>query len=138
MILDTSVLFESLTDTSLSEKARVLVISEPSLRSPDLIEIEIAGAITRAVRRREIEARAAPVLFARARRVMPDLDPSAPLVERAFLLSLELDHPLADCIFLAHAEARGDVVVTVDRRFVSKLSGSPYERRAIHLADRIS
>lgn len=135
MILDTNVLFESLKATSLGDTARALVISGAPLRAPDLIEVEIASAITRAVRRKELEPASASGVFARARRLMPDVDPSAPLVERAFSLSLELDHPLADCIFLAHAEARSDVLVTSDRRFLGKLQGKAYERLAMDLAD---
>jgi predicted nucleic acid-binding protein len=135
LILDASVLFESLIESVLGDAARSLVISEPSLRAPDLIEVEIAGAITKAVRRKDIEARLAPALFAHARRVMPDVDPSAPLVQRAFALSLALNHPLADCIFLAHAEARGDRRVTADQRFVSKLMGTAHERHAAYLGD---
>jgi predicted nucleic acid-binding protein len=135
LILDTSVLFESLKESPLGEKARALMTSEAPLRAPDLIEIEIASAITRAVRRKDIELASAPGVLARARRVMPDVDPSTPLVERAFSFSLELNHPLADCVFLAHAEARGDVLVTTDQRFIGKLSGRAYERHAMYLAD---
>ena len=135
MTLDTSVLFESLREGGLGERARSLVTSGAAIRAPDLIEIELAGAITRALRRNELASDLAPRVLARARRLMPDLDSSVPLIERAFALSLELAHPIADCVFLAHAEASADVLVTLDDRLLRKLSTTAYAKRAMHLSD---
>ena len=135
MILDTSVLFDSLVSAPLSGAARALITSDVPLRSPDLILVEIAGAITRAVRRREIQAEFADRMFARAQRLSPETDPSRQFVDRAFVLSMDLNHPLADCIFLAQAEAQADVLVTSDERLVRKLAGTPHADRAIHVLD---
>ena len=135
MILDTSVLFDSLVSAPLSGAARALITSDVPLRSPDLILVEIAGAITRAVRRREIQAEFADRMFARAQRLAPETDPSRQFVDRAFVLSMDLNHPLADCIFLAQAEAQADVLVTSDERLVRKLAGTPHADRAIHVLD---
>ncbi len=135
MILDTSVLFDSLVSAPLSGAARSLITSDVPLRSPDLILVEIAGAITRAVRRREIQAQFADRMFARAQRLAPETDPSRQFVDRAFVLSMDLNHPLADCIFLAQAEAQADVLVTSDERLVRKLAGTPHADRAIHVLD---
>ena len=135
MILDTSVLFDSLVAAPLRGAARSLITSDVPLRSPDLILVEIAGAITRAVRRREIQARFADRMFSRAQRLAPETDPSRQFVDRAFVLSMDLNHPLADCIFLAQAEAQADVLVTSDERLVRKLAGTPHADRAIHVLD---
>ena len=135
MILDTSVLFDSLVSAPLSAQARDLLTSDVALRSPDLILIEIAGAITRSVRRREIKAETAGKMLARAQRLAPATNPSGPFIDRAFVLSMDLNHPLADCIFLAQAEAQADVLVTSDERLIRKLAGTPYAARAVHIAE---
>lgn len=135
MILDTSVLYDSLIDAPLSEAARALISSGTRLRSPDLILVEIAGAITRAVRRKDLDERQAKPLYASVLRVLPEIDPSALLIDRAFALSLELRHPLSDCVFLAHAESLGDSLITNDRRFVEKLKETPHARHIAALAD---
>lgn len=135
MILDTSVLFDSLVSAPLSGPARALITSDMPLRSPDLILVEIAGAIARAVRRRELPAQFADRMFARAQRLAPETDPAGQFIDRAFVLSLDLNHPLADCIFLAQAEAQADVLVTCDERLVRKLAGTPHAERAIHVLD---
>jgi predicted nucleic acid-binding protein len=133
--LDTSVLYDGLVDGPLSGHARALLAADLILRAPDLLNIEIAGAVTRAVRRQEIEPDAAEGLLARAQRIAPEVDPSARFIDRAFTLSLELAHPLADCVFLAHAEARADVLVTSDARFARKVAASRHARSLVYLAD---
>lgn len=135
MTLDTSVLYDALVEAPLSRMARALLASDVILRAPDLLNVEIAGAITRAVRREEVKPDLAGRLHTQAKRIGPDIDPSAPLIDRAFVLSLELAHPLADCIFLAHAEARGDRLVTSDARFARKLAPTSHARSVVYLAD---
>jgi predicted nucleic acid-binding protein len=135
LILDTSVLYDSLVDAPLSEQARALMQSDERLRAPDLVLVEIAGAITRAVRRGELTEPTAIQMHVKARRIVPETDPTEGFVERAFSLSLELKHPVSDCIFLAQAEAQADVLVTADQRLLRKLSGTPHAARAIHVKD---
>lgn len=135
MTLDTSVLYDALVDAPLSGQARALLAADLILRAPDLLTIEIAGAITRAVRRREIEPGAAERLLAQAQRIAPEVDPSTHFIDRAFALSMELAHPLADCVFLAHAEAHADVLVTSDARFARKVASTPHARSLVYLAD---
>jgi predicted nucleic acid-binding protein len=135
MILDTSVLYDSLVSAPLSHQARGLISSDHRLRAPDLIHVEIAGAITHAVRRKDITIRQAKAILKGVPQLAPEVAPSTDFVVRAFALSLELAHPLADCVFLAQAEAEDDVLVTSDDRFVRKLAATPYASRAVSLAD---
>ena len=135
MIVDTSVMFDALVPGSLSTAARMLLTSSLDLRAPDLIAIEIPGALTKAVRRGVVSAAFASAAHASTAQVLPILEPTEPLLDRSFALSLELAHPLYDCIFLAHAEARATTLVTSDRRFSEKLKGTPYGRSVVHLAD---
>ncbi|HEX8666589.1 MAG TPA: type II toxin-antitoxin system VapC family toxin, partial [Beijerinckiaceae bacterium] len=114
--------------------ARIL-LSVPKLTAPDLIRIEISGALTKAVRRKQISAEYAAAAFMRLRATLPPLEATEPLIDRSFALSLELDHPFADCVFLAQAEARADTLVTGDRRFVRKLAGTAHAMRVIALSD---
>lgn len=135
MIIDTSVLYDSLVDAPFSNHARALMRSDEPLRSPDLILIEIASALTRAVRRGDLANTVAVSLHERARRIAPETDPAERLIDRAFTLSLELRHPVSDCIFLAQAEALADTLATADEHFLRKLTGTPYAARAIHVGD---
>jgi predicted nucleic acid-binding protein len=135
VIVDTSVLYDSLVEARFSGPARDLIRSDVAMRAPDLILVEIGGAITRAVRRGDLTIETARRLHDRARRLTPEVDRSEPFVERAFALSLELQHPVSDCIFLAQAEMQADVLVTGDEHFLRKLAGTAHADRAIHVKD---
>ena len=135
MIVDTSVLYDSLVDARFSAQARDLIRSDAPMRAPDLLLVEIGGAITRAVRRGDLTVDTAQRLHERARRIAPEVDRTEPFIDRAFALSLELQHPISDCIFLAQAEMQADVLVTGDEHFLRKLSGTAHGDRAIHVKD---
>src|SRR3712207_5480320 len=126
MVIDTSVLFEALVPGPHSHIAAQILLSAPKLTAPDLIRVEVSGALTKAVRRKQISAEYAAAACTRLRVTLPPLEATEPLIDRSFALSLELDHPFADCVFLAQAEARTDTLVTGDQRFVRKLTGTAH------------
>ncbi|MGL5361568.1 MAG: type II toxin-antitoxin system VapC family toxin [Bosea sp. (in: a-proteobacteria)] len=128
MILDTSVLYDSIVDGPRSVAARRFMTAVETLRAPDLIEIEIASALTKAVRRGELSNISALTTYDRARKLMPDTEPTQPLLSRAFDLALDLAHPTPDCIFLALAERDNEVLLTSDARMVLKLSQTRFAR----------
>jgi predicted nucleic acid-binding protein len=138
MILDTSVLYDSIVDGPRSVSARRFMASTEGLRAPDLIEIEIASALTKAVRRRELSNEQALFSHGLARRLMPEIESTQPLLSRAFDLALELEHPTPDCIFLALAEWHNDILATSDARMVQKLMGTRFARHVQLVEGRAS
>jgi predicted nucleic acid-binding protein len=126
VILDTTILYDSVVDGPRHLAAQQLLSEHDVWIAPDIIEFEMASALTRAVRRREFDAGKAQLALASARSILPALVPVKDLLSRAFALSLELDHPCADCIFLALAEREGDRMATADARFARKLADRPY------------
>jgi predicted nucleic acid-binding protein len=52
-----------------------------------------------------------------------------------FDLAMEIDHSPYDCIYLALAIEAGMPLITADAKLVRKLAGTPYEGRAVLLAD---
>ncbi|MGS1017823.1 type II toxin-antitoxin system VapC family toxin [Allosphingosinicella humi] len=51
------------------------------------------------------------------------------LIRRAVELASVLAHPVYDCIYLALAESMDDVVVTADRRFLTTIEASEFNKR---------
>ena len=91
--------------------------------------VELANTIWKKVRLKEI-GDAQP--FVKELAGLSDiitLHQDAELVERAVRITLETDHPIYDCLYLACAEATGTDLITADRRFaeqaVEKLPGAP-------------
>ncbi len=128
MILDTSALYDSLIAGPRSHAARDLLSSTDVWSAPDLIEVEIASALAKAVRRGEIDAEQARLNHADAKELMPETLSSSPLIDRALELSLSLGHPVPDCIFLALAELQNELLATSDAKFARKLAGTAYAR----------
>ena len=135
MIVDTSVIVEALVPGPWTASALLLVGSDIQFFAPGHLRVEVGGALTRAVRRRDITVEYATRAYADLPRVLPHLESTASLLDRGFALSLELSHPMYDCLFLAHAEQRAMLLVTADRRFVDKVQTTLYAQRVVHLAD---
>lgn len=128
MILDTSVLLDLVVDGPRNAAVAQFIAQVDTLTAPDLIEVEIASALTRCVRRKHISPDDARVSYDLALQLLPDVEPSQPLMNRAFELSLELVHPTPDCVFLALAERESRPLATCDSRLARKLAGTAHAR----------
>ncbi|MBA4066206.1 MAG: hypothetical protein C0501_21325 [Isosphaera sp.] len=127
MVLDASVLAKLFVREPLSEHAHALVRAHSRFHAPALVRVEVSSAITRKVRRGELtagQAEASLALWAEFRRLSHlRLDDDGDLLPAAERLSLDLRHPLADCLYLAAAERHRVPLVTADRPFVDALAG---------------
>jgi len=87
--------------------------------APDCIAAEFANALYKKVKAGEIGRDQA---FASVE-ILPEivsLVPTPPLVQAAFRLSMELMHPVHDCIFLALAMQSEFRLITADARFAPR------------------
>lgn len=123
IVVDASVAVKWVAWEADSDQAlQFLAIHGPELCAPDIILLEVAGAIVRLANMREwTKADAEEALLAwtgdwgaaavDARRIRPDL------VRRAGLLATEIGHPIADCLYLALAIELSCPLVTCDLKF---------------------
>jgi predicted nucleic acid-binding protein len=96
--------------------------------APSLIRTEVAAALARRARFREIEPRDAETAMGLWLETLRDgviglVADEADLVT-ALGLAIELSHPLQDCLYLALAERLGAPLVTADKKFVVKAHAS--------------
>ncbi len=120
-VIDASVAVKGYMREVGSDAAIDLLTGLDRLLAPELIRLEVLGAITRRVRLGEMDADDARVrcrTWERAVRqdvvrVIPHDDLLAPATE----LALELKHPIADCLYLALAQRERIPLVTADRAF---------------------
>jgi predicted nucleic acid-binding protein len=61
--------------------------------------------------------------------------PTSELATQAIALSLALDHPVYDCLYLATAELEAAVLITADARFKDKLSDTRHASRVALLGE---
>jgi predicted nucleic acid-binding protein len=112
LVVDASVAVKWLVPEPLTDAAERVLASDEELVVPDLLPIEVANALWKKVRRRELgrdDAVGALELLATLRL---DVRSTSPLMPRAVALAVDLGHPVYDCVYLALAEAtRGRLVV---------------------------
>ena len=108
-----------------SDAALELLSGVEQLVAPDLIEIEVPGALTRSFRQGYItEAIARERCSAWADRLSDGaitLLSSQSLLSEATTLSLEIRHSLQDCLYLAAAKHLGADLITADRPFWKRI-----------------
>ncbi len=107
-----------------SAQALDLFRNSEALIAPDVIRSEVAGAVTKRVRRGELtdaEARQILAMWLDALKegVIQTVYSLEDLRE-AGNLSLQLNHGLADCLYIALSRRTGARLVTADERMVSK------------------
>lgn len=137
VIVDASVAVQWYVPERDSERAHAIV-EDRSLLAPDLLAVECTNVLWKYVRRgeasrtRAAEAlkllRSAPISWVR------DLD----IVSDAQRLSIELNHPVYDCLYLALALQSGVPVVTADRRFAALAQKSTMFSNSLIALDSLS
>lgn len=131
-VVDASVAVKWLVTEVYSDQAALLLDTEFALIAPELLFAEAANALWASCRRGDISkadlAEAVDVLKAMPVGVPASMRQLTPSASR---LSLDLNHPVYDCFYLALALREQYPVVTADRRFFDAVRKHPY------LSDRI-
>jgi predicted nucleic acid-binding protein len=91
------------------------------LIAPELLVAECANILWKKVRRRELSKEEALFAARLLQGAEIELLPTRFLFEAATRMSIEIDHPAYDCLYLALAVEKGCRFVTADERFLRKL-----------------
>jgi predicted nucleic acid-binding protein len=111
-----------------------VLLRRKRLLAPDLLVAECANILRKKVRRNELSLAEAIAAARPLQRADVEVEPMRPLLEPATRLSVALDHPACDCVYLALAEALSCAMVTADERLYRKgLAGS--SARVVRLGD---
>ena len=113
-VVDASVAVKWVVPENGSDHARLL--AQAKLEAPDLLHVECANILWKKVRLRHLTRREAADCL-RLLLVMPvAVVASRELLDSALRLSLELDHPVYDCLYFALALQRRFPLVTADEK----------------------
>ena len=131
IVVDASVAVKWLVFEPGSPEAMALLRSREPPAAPGLVQIEVASALVRKVRTKQIaraDGEAALqrwlVLLREGALIVGEADVDLP---DAIELALTLDHAVADRLYLAMAQREGAPLISADRRFVQK-AAQVYER----------
>ena len=134
LVIDTSVVVKWTVLEAGSDEATDLL--GRALAAPDLIQAELGSVLTNKVRRGEIGAEQARQAFVASLDLLRMM-PSPPFAGAALNLSLDLEHAIYDCYFLAVAQAYGSFLVTADRAFVTKVRGTQLASLVLQLGEEV-
>lgn len=89
------------------------------LFAPDLMLAEVGNAFWKAVRAGLVQRADAAAALERVPKTFERLTPLTTLYKSAARISLDLDHPLYDCFYLALCERESLPLVTADKRLAA-------------------
>ena len=132
MIIDASVAFKLVIEEPGSDVA-IGWIGRAELVVPVLLHSEVANALWKRVRKNEIAAdEELGERLADLARYVRTVD-ETPFMARALHLSIELGHPVHDCVYLALAEGMEDELISADQRFLSAVASTSHAARVREL-----
>lgn len=113
-VVDASVAVKWVVPENGSDRARLL--AQAKLEAPDLLSVECANILWKKVRLGHLTRREAADCLRLLLGMPVALVGSRELLDSALRLSLELDHPVYDCLYLALALQRRFPLVTADEK----------------------
>ena len=122
--VDASVVVKWFASEELTGNAILLRAHRLELHAPDFLLAEFVNVFWKKSRREEIPD--APRYVGEIPRLKEEiaLHSMPSLIDRAGHISLVLDHPVYECLYLGCAEGTGSPLVTADKRFVNKVQAS--------------
>ena len=134
-VVDASVAFKWVYDEPEAEIALQVLRSEPGLTAPALWLVECANVLSRKYKEGTLRAGeiAARLDFLRGLPLTPVDDAS--LLPQGVALSLELKHPLYDCLYLALAIQESGLLILADYDFANVAKRGGYGSRILPLTD---
>ena len=135
LVVDASVAAKWFVEETGSEAAVALLDLGPELLAPDLLLAEVANVAWKKLRRGEIAPHHLQVPVHWVRTGVPRLVPIGSLIEEAIAITVELDHPIYDCVYLALAVRSEAPLITADRRLQGRVAGTRFETRVRPLVE---
>ena len=135
VIVDASVAVKWVLRETDSDQARAVAASPSRLLAPDLIVLEIANALRKAVVAGSIPHKDATQSISGIRRIFNPLVSTSDMIDEAMAIAIEYRHPIYDCLYIVTSRRLDAPLVTADAKFIAKLAGTPDADRVILLAD---
>ena len=137
-IFDASVAVKWFVEEALHEEAWFMLDNAPTAQAPDFIVVEVGNVAWKKHARGELTEEQARDIVFNIRAYVPVLHPSIDLVERTLDISLTLNHPIYDCLYLACAETTDSILVTADDRLRRVVHQTNLNERVRHLREAVT
>jgi predicted nucleic acid-binding protein len=135
IVVDASVAIKWFVAEADSGAADELLQEEVELHAPLLLMSEFANGLCKNFRKKLIDSVQAETALKGIRRTITHWHAAEPMLGDAMGLSLRLDHPVYDFLYVALAARNGLKCVTADQRFLRKIRLTEHAERVVHLSD---
>jgi predicted nucleic acid-binding protein len=135
LVVDANVATKWFVDQVHSDLAELVQNSTQPLIAPQLMIAEVADALRKHVRVKDISIEQARVALASLPRSFSEIVAMEQLADAALTLARKIEHSAYDCFYLALAESRSARLVTADTRLINQVARTKYKSHVIHLAD---
>ncbi|MGO8695664.1 MAG: type II toxin-antitoxin system VapC family toxin [Rectinemataceae bacterium] len=133
MILDTGIVVAYLIREEGWESLEPLLVDERSLQT-DILPLELANAVVSLVRKKRCTPELGMELWKAWDAIGMPIVPTGHLVGDALEVSLRTQTRPYDMIHVLAAAENDDILVTLDRRLILNLEGTPLAERVRHAA----
>ena len=134
LTIDASVAVKWLVVEDRHELARDVLRDEFVLTAPDLLLIEVANALRTKVRAKILDTAQAKSAIDVLPRYFDRLVRPSEVLAVAFDIACRINHPVADCVYVACAQATGGPLLTDDETLYKKAKGIGADIRIEFLA----
>ena len=125
IVIDSSIALQWVLPEEGRERAYRYVKADGVI-SADVLMIEAGNVLAKKVRASEMSGSEAMDALTLIGRSVSRLVPTLPMIQRALDLSIDLSHPIYDCVFLACAEQEKGRLVTRDAPFAKRATERGY------------
>lgn len=119
LVIDANVAVKWFIEEPRSSAARKILEKGSAFTAPDIFIPEICNVVWKKVKKQEITAEQGHAIVSNMPTVLDYIVPSSDLVNRAFVLAVQYNHPVYDCLYLALAERDSLTLVTDDAKLVT-------------------
>lgn len=124
LVVDASVAVKWVLPEQGSPAARALLAQDAILLAPAFVRIEVASAVSRALRTKRISRSDCELYLGEARALFASvaltLLADDALQAEAETIAMDLSHPLKDCFLIAHALREGADLITADQTLLRR------------------
>lgn len=133
LVIDANVAIKWFVEEEGHERARALLVGAERLIAPDLVLVECVNIAWKKWRQGSIDAADVAEIAQLLPEAFAVLVDSREIIVTAARLSLRLNHPAYDCLYLAVAEDRGARLVTADDKLIKAVWGTPWQQLVLRL-----
>lgn len=135
VVVDASVAVKWFVEEERRDLARDVLRDEFELAAPDLLLTEVANALRKKVRQGHVTMEQARAALADLPGLFDRLVGPRDTLEQSFEVACQINHPVADCVYIACARSMEATLLTDDETLYEKARTPELRVSALRLAD---